>query len=221
MAIELDGTQARVLGSLMEKSWTTPDLYPLTMNGLVLACNQKSSRDPVMTLDEAEVGRGLHALIEKSLAGRLHEPGGRVPKFMHHGEMLVSGADDKILALLCVLLLRGPQTAGELKTRTERMHRFESVAEVESLLQDLAAREAPCVAKTGRRAGQKEDRWRHLFGGEAPETAEPETPLNAPIPAKTEAPGPSILERLEALEKRVAALEAKGDSPSENAPAAE
>jgi uncharacterized protein YceH (UPF0502 family) len=139
---------------------------------------------------------------------------------MHHGEMLVSGADDKILSLLCVLFLRGPQTSGELKSRTERLHRFESVAEVESLLQDLSLREEPCVAKTGRRPGQKEDRWRHLFGGDAPDAPSEATPLSAPVPAKTETATPSLLERLEALEKRVAALEAEG-APEAPVPATE
>jgi hypothetical protein len=170
------------------------------MNSLVLACNQKTSRDPVMTLDEAAVGAGLHFLLEKSLAGRLHEPGSRVPKFMHHVEMLLSGADHKTIAVICVLLLRGPQTSGELKTRTERMCSFASSAEVESLLQDLSNRPEPWVAKLPRQAGQKEVRYRHLFSAApAPGT------VSAPAPA---AAAPVSDDRLTLLEKRVEALEA-------------
>src|SRR6266702_2570536 len=105
MMIELNEVQARVLGALVEKSLTTPDQYPLSLNSLVLACNQKTSRDPVMNLDEATVGQGLHFLLEKSLAGRIHEAGSRVPKFMHHIEMLLTGADAKAIGAICVLLL--------------------------------------------------------------------------------------------------------------------
>lgn len=200
--MELNEIEARVLGSLVEKSLTTPDLYPLTLNSLVLACSQKTSRDPVMTLEEAAVASGLHTLIEKSLAGRLHEPGGRVPKFMHHIELLLSGADDKTVAVMCVLLLRGPQTPGELKTRTDRLCRFASAAEVDSLLQDLAARTEPWVARLPRQAGQKEVRYRHLFSG-AP------APSAAPVPtAAAAAVAPVPDDRLTLLEKRVEALEA-------------
>jgi len=200
MLMELNEIEARVLGSLVEKSLTTPDLYPLTLNSLVLACNQKTSRDPVTALDEAAVGAGLHALIEKSLAGRLHEPGSRVPKFMHHIEMLLSGADDKITAVICVLLLRGPQTPGELKTRTDRLCRFESAAEVDSLLQDLSARPEPWVVRLPRQPGQKEVRYRHLFSGAPAPVAEA-----AAAPA---AAGPVPEDRITLLEKRVEALEA-------------
>lgn len=201
MIVELNEVQARVLGSLVEKSLTTPDQYPLSMNSLVLACNQKTSRDPVMTLDEAAVGAGLHFLLEKSLAGRLHEPGSRVPKFMHHVEMLLSGADDKTIAVLCVLLLRGPQTSGELKTRTERMCSFVSSAEVESLLQDLSNRPEPWVAKLPRQAGQKEVRYRHLFSA-APAPGAVASSAPAAVAA------PAAADRLTQLEKRVEALEA-------------
>lgn len=211
MIVELDDVQARVLGSLVEKSLTTPDQYPLSMNSLVLACNQKTSRDPVMALDEAAVGAALHFLLEKSLAGRLHEAGSRVPKFMHHAEMLLSGADDKIIAVICVLLLRGPQTAGELKTRTERMCRFASSAEVESLLQDLSRRAEPWVAKLARAAGQKETRYRHLFSAAAAPGAAP-----SPIPAVA---SPAADDRLAQLEKRVEALEALVKTLAPGAPA--
>lgn len=198
MIVELSEAQARVLGALVEKSLTTPDQYPLSLNSLILACNQKTSREPVMNLDEATVGATLHFLLEKSLAGRLHEPGSRVPKFMHHIEMLLTGADNKTIAVICVLLLRGPQTAGELKTRTDRLCEFASAAEVESLLQDLAQRSEPWVVKPPRQPGQKEVRYRHLF------CAAP-APGQSPILA---APPPAPVDRLAQLEKRVEALEA-------------
>lgn len=137
MIIELNEIEARVLGTLVEKSLTTPESYPLSLNSLVLVCNQKTSR----------------------------EPGSRVPKFMHHAEILLDGADAKTSATICVLLLRGPQTSGEIKTRTDRLCEFASSAEVESLLQDMSLRAEPWVVKLPRQAGQKESRWRQLFTG--------------------------------------------------------
>ncbi len=201
MMTELNEIEARVLGALVEKSLTTPESYPLTLNSLVLACNQKTSRDPVMSLEEAAVGQGLHSLIERSLAGRIHEPGSRVPKFMHHAEILLDGADAKTIAVICVLLLRGPQTAGELKTRTDRLCVFASSAEVESLLQDLSLRAEPWVVKLLRQAGQKEARYRQLFSALSPEAA-------ARLSAAVVAAPPSPPDRLAELEKRVAVLEA-------------
>ncbi len=199
MMTELSEIEARVLGALVEKSLTTPESYPLTLNSLVLACNQKTSRDPVMTLEEPVVAQGLHSLIERSLAGRIHEPGSRVPKFMHHAEIMLEGADAKSIATICVLLLRGAQTAGEIKTRTDRLCEFASSAEVESLLQDMSLRAEPWVAKLPRQPGQKESRYRQLFtGGETP------APVAAPAAAVVKAPAP---DRVAELEKRVAALE--------------
>lgn len=200
MITELNEIEARVLGALIEKSLTTPESYPLTLNSLVAACNQKTSRDPVMNLEEPAVAAGLHSLIERSLAGRLHEPGSRVPKFMHHAEILLEGSDAKAVAVLCVLLLRGAQTAGELKTRTERMCEFAGTAEVESLLQDIALRAEPWAVKLPRQPGQKEARWRQLFSGGAAPVAAPAAPLAAVV----KAPAP---DRVAELEKRVAALE--------------
>lgn len=199
MITELNDIEARVLGALVEKSLTTPESYPLSLNSLVLACNQKTSRDPVMSLEEPVVARGLHSLIERSLAGRLHEPGSRVPKFMHHAEILLDGADAKTISTICVLLLRGPQTAGEIKTRTDRLCEFASGAEVEALLQDMSLRAEPWVAKLPRQAGQKEPRWRQLFTTGAPATPAAATPAAA-------APAPAA-DRVAELEKRVAALE--------------
>lgn len=202
MITELSEIEARVLGALVEKSLTTPESYPLTLNSLVLACNQKTSREPVMSLEEPAVAQGLHALIERSLAGRIHEPGSRVPKFMHHAEILLDGADAKTIATICVLLLRGPQTAGEIKTRTDRLCEFVSAAEVESLLQDLSLRAEPWVVKLPRQAGQKESRYRQLFAALSPEAAVKHAPAEAQV-----AP-PVAVDRIGELEKRVAALEA-------------
>ncbi len=201
MMIELNEIEARVLGSLVEKSLTTPESYPLSLNSLVLACNQKTSRDPVMSLEEPAVASALHALIERSLAGRIHEPGSRVPKFMHHAEILLDGADAKSIATICVLLLRGPQTAGEIKTRTDRLCEFVSSAEVESLLQDMSLRAEPWVSKLPRQAGQKESRYRQLFSALSPEAAVRLAPVEAPAPK-----APTV-DRVAELEKRVAALE--------------
>lgn len=203
MTTELNDVEARVLGALIEKSLTTPELYPLTLNSLVAACNQKSSREPVMSLEEAVAAQGLHSLIEKTLAGRLHEPGARVPKFMHHAEFLFDGGDRRQVALLGLLLLRGPQTAGELKTRSERMAQFASPAEVETILQAMAAAAEPSVVKLSKGPGQKEARWRQLYSGRG-EAAAPQTGGSAASPAP-DAPRP---DRLAELEKRVAALEA-------------
>jgi|CXWL01.1.fsa_nt_gi uncharacterized protein YceH (UPF0502 family) len=202
--ISLTDIEARVLGALVEKSLTTPESYPLTLNSLVLACNQKTSRDPVMNLEEGEAAQGLHTLIERSLAGRLHEPGSRVPKFIHHAEIMLEGADAKTIAAICVLLLRGAQTAGEIKTRTNRLCEFASVAEVESLLQSLAQRPEPWIVKLPRQPGQKETRYRQLFSGppaEAAATAFTAAPVS-------QAAAPSVTaDRLAALESRVKTLE--------------
>jgi uncharacterized protein len=201
MIPQLTEIEARVLGCLVEKSLTTPELYPLTMNSLVNACNQKTSRDPVMTLDEETAGKGLFSLLHQNFAERVTEPGSRVPKFRHKIENLLGGSDPKLVGAVCVLLLRGPQTPGEIKGRTDRLCKFESTAEVEALLQDLASRaDGPMVAKLARQPGQKETRYRHLFSGAAPEHA-PAAPDAAPA-------APAEGDRLAALEKRVAALEA-------------
>lgn len=202
MMIELNEIEARVLGALVEKSLTTPESYPLTLNSLVSACNQKTSRDPVMSLEEPVVAQALHSLIERNLAGRLHEPGSRVPKFMHHAEILLDGADAKSIATICVLLLRGAQTAGEIKTRTDRLCEFESSAEVESLLQDMSLKTEAWVAKLPRQAGQKESRWRQLFTSGAEPVSAP-----APVVPISAAPKAPAVDRVAELEKRVARLE--------------
>ena len=201
MLTELNPVEARVLGSLVEKSLTTREQYPLTFNSLLNACNQKTSREPVMTLDTDVMGRAVQTLIDKRLAERLQAPGDRVPKFRHNIDRLLNSADPKLIGLVTVLLLRGPQTPGEIKGRTDRLCEFAGTAEVEGLLQELCARpEDPFVARLPRQAGQKEVRYQHLFSGAAPAgpAAAPEVQAAAPAPA----------DRLALLEKRVEALEA-------------
>src|SRR5262245_42694179 len=127
MPAQLTDVEARILGSLVEKSLTTPEQYPLTLNALVNACTQKPSREPVMELDEAAVGQGLHTLLDKGLAGR--GTGSRVPRFTHNIGALIDGADPKVIGAVCVLLLRGAQTPGEIKNRTDRLCVFESTGE--------------------------------------------------------------------------------------------
>lgn len=213
MPIQLNEVEARLLGSLIEKSLTTPDQYPLTYHSLILACNQKSSREPLMSLTEESAGPALHSLIQRDLVDRLAVPGGRVPKFRHAVESFLPEADAKTIGAVCVLLLRGPQTPGEIKTRTERLCVFSSTAEVEALLQDLCARPDPFIAKLPRRPGQKESRYRQLF------CAGPDAEVSAsPAPAAVSAPAEEALTldgRLEALEARVRALEERFGPPKD------
>ncbi len=198
MITELNPIEARVLGSLVEKSRTTPEQYPLTFNALLNACNQKTSREPVMSLDVDSMGKAVHTLIEKRLVERQELPGERVPKFRHHIDELLNSSDPKLTGAITVLLLRGPQTPGEIKGRTDRLCEFTGTAEVEGLLQELCARaEDPFVARLPRQAGQKETRYRQLFSDDAP-AAVPERAAELPV-----AP-----DRLLQLEKRVEALEA-------------
>ncbi len=199
MTTELDPVEARALGSLVEKSITTREQYPLTFNSLLNACNQKSSRDPVMTLDADSLGRALQKLVEKGLAARDQAPGERVPKFRHDIGRLLGTDDPKVIGLMTLLLLRGPQTPGEIKSRSERLCVFSGTAEVEGLLQTLCAAAEPMVARLPRHAGQKETRYRQLFSGAGEEPAAPAQALAPQEPADA---------RLAALEKRVEALEA-------------
>ncbi len=162
MAIQLTDIEVRVLGSLIEKDITTPDYYPLSLNALVNACNQKNNRDPVMTLDEDAVRQGLSGLQEKRLAGPAGGADSRVPKYEHRLQE-VFNLDRREIAVLSVLLLRGPQTPGELRSRTERMHHFEALDEVQSTLQRLIEREPPLVMMLPRQPGTKEARYDHLL----------------------------------------------------------
>ena len=171
MNILLNDVEVRVLGSLMEKESTTPDYYPLSLNALLNACNQKSSRDPVMSLDEDAVRDALHSLNEKGLAGATSTADSRVTKYEHRlGNALNLGRPET--AVLCILLLRGPQTPGELRGRAERMYRFDDLDQVQSALQRLMKREPPLVKLLPRQPGTKESRYAHLLAGDV-EAAEP------------------------------------------------
>src|SRR4051812_35138860 len=176
--ILLTTAEARVLGALVEKEVTTPDYYPLTMNALINACNQRSNREPVTNLDEDDVRQALHGLEDKQLAGRARSADGRVTKYEHWlGEAFNFSRAET--ALLCVLLLRGPQTPGELRGRTERMHRFEEISDVLAGLQKLMEREPPLVAVLPRQPGTKESRYAHLLSGAVESMPFPATLPNA------------------------------------------
>jgi hypothetical protein len=176
--ILLNEVEVRVLGALVEKDITTPDYYPLSLNALVNACNQKNNRDPVMNLDEDAVRQALHSLQEKRLAGPAGGADSRVTKYEHRLQE-VFNFNRREIAVLCVLLLRGPQTPGELRGRTERMHKFGDLDEVQSTLQHLAEREPPLVKMLPRQPGTKEARDVHLFSADlraweaAPATLKP------------------------------------------------
>ena len=189
----LHPVEVRVLGSLLEKETTTPEYYPLTLNALVNACNQKSSREPVVSYDEDMVLQALALLRNKGLAVRISGTGHRVEKYGHSlGEKLNLGRRET--ALLCILMLRGPQTVGELRGRTERMYEFGELAEVESCLEALAAREPePLVVALPR------GRWGQLLGGA------PEATAASGEPAATVSRG-ALEARVEALEREVAEL---------------
>ena len=188
-----------MLGSLVEKEVTTPDYYPLSLNALINACNQKSNRDPVMNLDEAAVRDALHSLNDKGLAGTASTAESRVPKFEHRlGEAFNFGRPET--AVLCVLLLRGPQTPGELRGRGERMYRFEDLGQVQSALQRLMQREPPLVKMLPRQPGTKESRYAHLLSGDV-QPGEPELSQAAAITSSS-ADG----ERIARLEAEVESL---------------
>jgi uncharacterized protein len=163
---ELNDIEVRVLGSLVEKQVTTPEYYPLTLNALMLACNQKNNRTPVTSYDEATVARALESLREKNLAYVFYGSTSRVPKYKHVLPEVMHLSQPE-LALMCVLLLRGPQTTGELATRAFRLHEFAGLEEVESTLNLLISREPdPLVMRLSRQPGQKEARFAHLLSGE-------------------------------------------------------
>lgn len=178
MDLQLNAAEARVLGSLVEKETTTPDYYPLSLNALCAACNQKSSREPVMSLDENTVAAAVDSLRAKGLVMVTSGMEHRVRKYSHRlGE--VFNFDRREQTLLCVLMLRGPQTVGELRSRSERLHTFDDLADVEATLARLAERTPPLVERLTRNAGEKEPRFTHLLGGEI-QNPHPAAPLNEP-----------------------------------------
>lgn len=201
MNILLNNIEARVLGSLIEKEITTPDYYPLSLNALVNACNQKSNREPMMNLDETVVGKALDELTEKNLAAGTSGRDSRVLKYEHRFQEAFN-FDRLETAILCVLLLRGPQTPGELRTRTERMHRFDDLEQVQTTLQRLMKREPSIVAMLAKQPGTKEARYAHLLSGEL------QTPVSASENAvASPLRGSSDAERIARLEDAVARLE--------------
>jgi uncharacterized protein YceH (UPF0502 family) len=164
----ISSVAARVLGSLVEKEITTPEYYPLSLNALANACNQKNNREPVMNLDEDQIRQALHQLEDDGLAGAARGIDSRVAKYEHRMQEVFNFTRGEI-AVVCVLLLRGPQTPGELRGRGERMHRFEELSDVQSTLQRLMQREPPLVKVLPRQPGTKEARYAHLLSGEPAE----------------------------------------------------
>jgi len=198
--IVLNPAEARVLGALVEKDITTPDYYPLSLNALINACNQKNNREPVTNFDEETVRLALRNLSDKRLAGPASGADGRVTKYEHRMQEVFNFTRQET-ALICVLLLRGPQTPGELRGRTERMYQFEHLDDVLSGLQQLMRREPPLAKALGRRPGTKEIRYAHLLSGDV-EAWEP--------PAETASSSASAdAERLIQLEEKVATLQAE------------
>jgi uncharacterized protein len=191
--MDAEPAELRVLGCLIEKQRTTPDVYPLSLNALRLACNQSTNRDPVVEYDEPTIRDALQRLSARGWVRLASGPGSRAVKYRHLFDeaLRISGPE---ISLLTVLMLRGPQTIGELKTRAERLHRFESTAEVDEVLRGLAQREL--VAQLDRRPGQKEERWTQLLGSDVEAAA----PTPAPIAATP------LEERVRRLEEQVAEL---------------
>ena len=180
MNLVLNEVEARVLAALWEKEITTPDYYPLSLNALVNACNQKSNRDPVMSLDEGAVRGALRTLDDNSLSRAVSAADSRVTKYEHRLQEAFN-FDRREAAVFCELLLRGAQTPGELRSRAERMHHFDDLSEVQSALQRLMNREPPLVKVLPRQRGTKESRYIHLLSGEAEPVASPGMQETPPI----------------------------------------
>lgn len=205
MKPDLTPLEARLLGCLVEKELATPEYYPLTLNALVAACNQKNNRDPVLQLSTDEVSKGLAGLqYDKKLVGTYSGVGSRAVKYTHR-LLETLGVDTPELAILCELLLRGPQTPGELRGRASRMHPFASPAEVRAVLLALAARPEPYVVELPRAPGCKENRFAHAFGPlpDVAPAAAPAAVAHAPVRP------PPDSGRIHELERRIAELEAQ------------
>lgn len=199
MSMPLSDIEIRVLGALVEKEITTPEYYPLSLNALINACNQKSNRDPVMQLDENAVRDALGGLQEQRLAGPASGADSRVAKYEHRTQEVFNFTRAET-AILCVLLLRGAQTPGELRGRAERMHRFETLDDVQSALHKLMQREPPLVKMLPRQAGTKESRYVHLLAGDVIVAEMPAAAANAASHYSAENA------RLAQLEEEVSAL---------------
>ena len=209
--MDADPAELRVLGCLIEKQRTTPDAYPLSLNSLRLACNQSTNRDPVVDYDEATIRWALDELSRRGWVRLASGAGSRAIKYRHLFDEALGLADDEI-ALLAVLMLRGPQTPGELKTRTERLHHFAGLEELGNTLDRLVERRL--AESLGRRPGQREERYRHLLGAEGDQPAAPAAEVPAPAP-DTEEParapvttpsGDASESRIERLEREVEEL---------------
>ncbi|MGZ5442874.1 MAG: YceH family protein [Thermoanaerobaculia bacterium] len=201
----LDPVEIRVLGSLMEKQLATPEYYPLTLNALVAAANQKSNREPVMELGDEELQRVLERLQDEKLVWKVL--GGRAVRYDHNLDP-VWHLNRKEKALLTLLFLRGPQTAGELRGRSDRLQQFDAVADVEETLREMAAHSEPLVKQLPRRPGQKEERWAHLAGGAVIEDAiapEPETTRSEPLSQRVQ----KLEEQMAMLANELRELKAK------------
>jgi uncharacterized protein len=208
--MQLTVIEARVLGALIEKEVTTPEYYPLSLNALVNACNQKNNRDPVMGLDETEVRQALHGLEDDRLASAVRGDS-RVPKYEHHLQEVFNFTRAET-AIVCVLLLRGPQTPGELRGRTERLYKFDELSDVVSTLNKLAAREPSLVKLLPRQPGTKEARYTHLLSGDV-EAFEPAPSSSSAYASASSYAGPSHTpadeELNEEIRERMAQLEAE------------
>lgn len=211
MRIELDPLEARVIGVMLEKEIITPEQYPLSLNALTAGCNQKSSRDPVMALSEADVQSVIDGLVKKHLVSERSGFGGRVAKYQHRFCNTGFGGFEfspQETGVLCVLLLRGAQTPGELRTRTQRLCRFDDVQETEAVLQGLMeSKEGPFVARLAREPGKRESRYRHLFGGEEAVLETVEATAQPPQPGELESVVLALRDELDELKQRVARLE--------------
>jgi len=193
----LDLASLRVLGALMEKEMITPDAYPLTVNSIIAAANQRSSRDPVMDMTEDEVRTALHILQDLELVAPARDSG-RAPRYEHRIRTVLNLRRDET-AVMCLLLLRGPQTPGELRSRSDRMFQFDELASVQATLDRLAARETPLVVVLPKAPGSREARWMHLLGD----------PTAQPAPIQSHTDHGSLEERVRILEERLSQLEAR------------
>ncbi len=207
MNVELNEVECRILGCLIEKENTTPDYYPLTLNALINACNQKSNRNPVVNYSEETVEQGLESLQEKNLVYVFYGSGSRTPKYKHLTERFFDVELHQI-AILCVLLLRGSQTLGELNQRTTRIYEFVGLDEVNQTIQELTRRDDPLVIKLSKQPGQKEVRYAHLLSGEIDTTTVAPTVQTPSVQIKDD--------RVEKLDQKVESLESELNQLKEN-----
>jgi uncharacterized protein YceH (UPF0502 family) len=210
--MNLDPKSLRLLGCLIEKEMTTPEYYPMTVNALTGAANQKTNRDPVVAYSEAEVADQIAALRELGLVRAVSSPGSRAAKFKHALADVLE-IDGEQAALLAVLMLRGEQTSGELRLRTQRYHHFEQLGAVEEVLHGLESRQHPLATRLERRPGEKEPRYRHLLGGDPVEETGADPAPSGPPAATAE----NLEARIAQLEARVARLEGAG-GPTDDSP---